>query len=183
MVQPAMADPDLEGAIQDGFCPGAGTGFVVVLGITVAIPDGTPITTDGGKPVDCTKLVEGDRIKVGCTAANCSTAAYVKFEANSTESSVSFEIDCSGNKLGFALQNDVACLVNPATEVKQDTKKNFLGLPVTKPPTQPTVTDLFNFLCAGSTIPGTTPGTLEVKCSGYNAGGGNVDATKVEVKK
>jgi hypothetical protein len=180
---PALADPDIEGGIQDGLCPdpnGPTDGFVTVLGRTVVVPVGTPIT-EGKDPVDCDRLAEGDRVKISCTDETCATAASIKWDPNSAESAIGI-VPCGANPLGFRLKN-MACLVDANTEVKQDNKKNFLGLPVTKPPTQPTVADLYAFLCSPTTVWGTTPGTLEVKCTGYNAGPGKIGATKVELKK
>ena len=179
MALPAMADPDIEGAIQDGFCPvDPNPGFVQVLGRTVEVPFGTAITM-GKDPVDCSRIAEGDRIKIACGDAACSWAAGIKWEPNSAESEVGASVDCT-NYAGFRLRN-MGCVVDANTEVKQNAKKNYLGA---LDPANPTLAEFFAFMCA---VPpadrGITPGTIEVKCVGYNDGPGRIGAIKVEVKK
>jgi hypothetical protein len=61
--------------------------------------------------------------------------------------------------------------------------KNFLGLPETKPPTRPTLTDLVNFLNNPATVAGVSPGTLEVTCDGVYVVGTGIFAATVQLKK
>ena len=179
MALPAMADPDLEGTIQDiSICDG-----IKVLGKTSTITASTIITEEGGGVIGCGTLDIGDRVKVGCTDKTCDTAASIKFNPNSSESSVASVIGCPAAVTGFTLSNGVFCDLTQEdgpTVVKQDKKKNFLGL--VPPSSTGTVADLQAFLCAATL--GTTPGTLLVKCSGHVEGPpGTIDASKVELKQ
>ena len=178
MALPAMADPDLEGTIQDiSICTS-----IVVLGKTSAITASTIITEEGGGVIGCGTLDIGDRVKVGCTDKTCDTAASIKFNPNSSESSVASVNGCP-SATGFTLSNGVLCDLTQEdgpTVVKQDKKKNFLGL--VPPSSTGTVADLQAFLC--SALLGTTPGTLLVKCSGHVEGPvATIDASKVELKQ
>ncbi len=42
-------------------------------------PPGIPITGEGPAVITCTDLQVGGRVKVGCTDATCTTAAYIEF--------------------------------------------------------------------------------------------------------
>lgn len=182
MALPAMADPDLEGTIQAIQCPpdAVTPGGIVVLGSGAHIPPGIPITGEGPAVITCADLQVGSRVKVGCTDDTCATAAYIEFIPDSAESSINI-VGCGGGC--FALKNNVACFLRPDTRVKQNPAKNFLGLPVTTPPTQPTLTDLVNFLTNPATVPGTTPGTLLVQCEGIYLVGTGIVATTVQLKQ
>ena len=145
-----------------------------MLGKTSVIPAaGIPITGEGPAPITCSDLKVGDRVKVGCTGASCGTAAYIKFDPVSAESSEStIPIFCDGALDDtFVLSNGVQCRVVSSTTVKQKKPGFFLGS---------TPLDLINFLCA--TLPG-APGTLEIKCEGIEGPTGTINATKVELKK
>jgi hypothetical protein len=175
---PAMADPDLEGSIEALACPDAvNPGAISVLGPIVAIPPGTPVTL-GPLAITCTDLQVGFRVKVGCTDATCATAAYIEVSPVSAESSIAI-VGCAG--ICFQLTSDVACFLTPGVRVQQN--KNFLGLPDTKPKPKPTPTDLVNFLTNPATVPGVTPGTLEVQCEGLYVPGAGIFATTVHLKK
>ncbi len=128
--------------------------------------------------ITCTDLQVGGRVKVGCTDATCTTAAYIEFIPVSAESSIKI-VGCAG--ACFLLTNNAGCFLRPDVRVKQT--KNFLGLPETTPPTRPTVTDLVNFLNNPATVPGVTPETLEVKCEGVYVVGTGIFATTVQLKK
>ena len=148
-----------------------------MLGPSVAIPPGIPITV-GPAAITCTDLQVGLRVKVGCTDATCTTAAYI--EVSPSRPRVRLKLSGAPGAC-FLLTNNVGCFLTPDVRVKQT--KNFLGLPETKPKTQPPVTDLVNFLNNPATVLGVTPGTLEVQCEGVYVVGTGIIATTVQLKK
>jgi len=128
--------------------------------------------------ITCGDLQVGLRVKVGCTDATCATAAYIEVSPVSAESSIKI-VGCVGEC--FQLTSNVACFLTPDVQVKQN--QNLLGLPDSKPKPKPTVADLVNFLNNPATVPGVTPGTLEVQCEGLYVRGIGIFATTVHLEK
>lgn len=172
----AAADTDLEGNIQAIECPTEeDPGFITVLGVTSVLPFGTVIKS-GPNQISCEDLNGGERVKVKCADPACETVASLQWKGNVSAEGPVTAADCEEHS-GFQLASGVVCDVDGDTKVKLKKPK---GPGPKLPPA--TLEDLFNLLCGEGVILGTTPGTVEVKCEGQDAGEGHIDASKVDSK-
>ena len=171
MTSAALADTDLDATVESILCPtDVDPGHITVLGVTSVLPVGVEI-----HGTDCAGIEEGDRVKVKCADPACATVAKLEWKSKVSAEGPVASADCIDREQ-FTLASGVTCDVDGSTPVKM---KKPRGTDVWNP----TITTVFDLLCAPETVLGTTAGTREVKCEGVDVGGGVIVASKVQVKK
>lgn len=167
----ALADTDLEGNVQGIVCPtDVDPGSVTVMGVTALLPVGVEV-----RGSTCEGIETGDFVKVKCADAACTAAAGLTWKSKVSAEGPVASVDCEFRQ-GFTLASGITCDVDESTKVQMKKPKGIQ-------PWHPTLTTLFDLLCAEGTVLGTTPGTVEVKCEGDYVGDGVIAASKAQSKK
>lgn len=167
----AFADTDLDANVEDLLCPtDVDPGSITVLGVTAVLPVGLVV-----HGATCAGIEVGDHVKAKCADAACTSVAGLDWKSKVSAEGPVASVDCV-NREGFTLASSVVCDVSDTPHVTMKKPKGATAW-------HPTLATLFDLFCAEGTVLGTTPGTVEVKCEGDDAGDGLIVASKVQSKK